>query len=421
MPAFRNFHLRPEQAGQTLAAVLRAALSGKSWADVKKWLHERHVQVNGNLTTDESRRMKVGDVVKVWDYPQAAPPGEADVKIIYLDAHLVVVEKPAGMTTLRHAEEAEWSDERKSRQPTLDDLLPNVIARHPLWKSVMHGDRSQAAAGGGQGAAGSAQGVGDDSRQKKHPLHAHPTHEHPLHRDQGKSAKGASAKSSFQPKPKLQKVQAPRPRADARPTVFKKPDVRPVHRLDRDTSGLMVFALTSVAETELVALFKAHNITRSYLAVALGMVDAQTIATYLVRDRSDGRRGSSTRGKEAPGAQHAVTHVKPIENLGGRHTLIECTLETGRTHQIRIHLSEIGHMLAGERTYHVAPNGAATKDTSGAPRQALHAHELGFVHPVSGKVMHFKSPLPTELKSWLDRLRERTADTPRSNPEKPVA
>ena len=443
MALFKNYHVKDAHVGQTVAAVLREMMPGKSWADVKQLLHGRHVQVNGNLTTDESRRVRGGDVLKVWTHALATPPGEADVRIIYLDADLVVVEKPAGLTTLRHAEERDWSEQRKSRQPTLDDLLPRLILRHPAWGKT-----------GAPASTPNEQDTPTSAPKRGHPLFGKIQTTTP---NAGKINKpGASARDDMRPSPQPGKSgrdarpsarggksnprdarpnarDARAPARDARPNardgrpnnrdaraaargafkpgagaMFERlPDVRPVHRLDRDTSGLMVFALSPRAETALVGLFKGHDITRSYLAVAHGVVEARTIAGYLIRDRGDGRRGSSPRGKDADGAQHAVTHIKPIEDLAGQYTLIECRLETGRTHQIRIHLAEAGHMLCGERTYHVAPNGAATHDTSGAPRQALHAHELGFVHPISGKPLHFKSPLPPELATWLTGLRAR--------------
>src|SRR5262249_31950192 len=125
------------------------------------------------------------------------------------------------------------------------------------------------------------------------------------------------------------------------------------------------------------------------------------IATRLVRDRGDRRRGSTTQpdlGKEA------VTHVEVVERLPGC-TLLACRLETGRTHQIRIHLAELGHPLCGEKVYNREPGGEPKPDSSGAPRLALHAAELGIVHPVTGDPMHWTMPLPADLAAFLDRLR----------------
>lgn len=181
--------------------------------------------------------------------------------------------------------------------------------------------------------------------------------------------------------------------------------VRAVHRLDRDTSGLMVFALTSKAERNLAEQFREHTTHRRYLAIVEGTVAAQTISTNLVRDRGDGRRGGTTE----PGVgKPAVTHVRPLEQLaGGKYTLIECRLQTGRTHQIRIHLSELGHIVCGEKIYRHPLGGRPTSDKTGAPRLALHAAELGFEHPHTGEHLRFTSPLPPDLRKFLENLRGR--------------
>jgi 23S rRNA pseudouridine1911/1915/1917 synthase len=106
-----------------------------------------------------------------------------------------------------------------------------------------------------------------------------------------------------------------------------------------------------------------------------------------------------------------VTHVRPLERLGA-YTLVECRLETGRTHQIRIHLAEAGHRLCGERVYVRPPGGRAEADRSGAPRLALHAADLAFRHPITGRELRFRSEMPDHLVEWIERLRsEATADT----------
>src|SRR6266581_3244212 len=128
-----------------------------------------------------------------------------------------------------------------------------------------------------------------------------------------------------------------------------------VHRLDKDTSGLMVFARTANAKRILAMQFRAHDIERVYHAIAHGEVAAKRVETHLVTDRGDGIRGSyghfrHPRGGIPPEAKRSVTHVRPIAPLAGA-TLVECRLETGRQHQIRIHMSELGHPLVGERVY----------------------------------------------------------------------
>src|SRR5262249_6608026 len=150
--------------------------------------------------------------------------------------------------------------------------------------------------------------------------------------------------------------------------------------------------------------FHAHSVIRRYLAIVPGHIEAQRIESRLVRDRGDGRRGSTTgkgQGKEA------ITHIDVVEKLP-RHTLVACRLETGRTHQIRIHLAELGHPVCGEKVYNRKASEEAISDDSAAPRLALHAAELGFVHPVTGEAMRWEMALPKDLEELLAALR-RTA------------
>ena len=179
------------------------------------------------------------------------------------------------------------------------------------------------------------------------------------------------------------------------------PRVRLVHRLDRDTSGVMVLAVSVEAERLLVQMFRKHVMHRVYYAIAQGRVEAGTLDSSLVRDRGDRRRGSTRLPKVG---KRAVTHVRPLEYLDG-YTLVECRLETGRTHQIRIHLAEAGHPLCGEKVYNKPLFGKPTVDHSGAQRQALHAAESGFSHPVTGEEMMFKTPLPADMERLLVKLR----------------
>jgi 23S rRNA pseudouridine1911/1915/1917 synthase len=178
--------------------------------------------------------------------------------------------------------------------------------------------------------------------------------------------------------------------------------VRAVHRIDRETSGLVVFARNVPASRILAEQFRLHATVRRYLAIVVGRVGVGTIRTQFVRDRGDGRRGSIDEGE----GKLAVTHVAPAEHFAEAYTLVECRLETGRTHQIRIHLSETGHPVCGERVYVQSRRGAA-KDESRAPRVMLHAADLGFVHPVSGAELRFTSPLPDDMRKVLAELRKR--------------
>jgi 23S rRNA pseudouridine1911/1915/1917 synthase len=310
-----------EQAGQTLAAVLRILRPGESWARVKALATGRRVAVGGSLCMDPARRLKEGEVVEVLDRPAPVIRGERpdDVVIRHLDEDVVVVEKPSGVSTVRHPAERQWDEERRKLVPTLDDVTQQAIA-HKFGK-------------------------------RKHEL----------------------------------------------------PRLRIVHRLDKDTSGLVVFARSVRAERDLGRQFKAHTVVRRYIAIVRGSVRPQTISSWLVRDRGDGRRGS---GPETADGKRAVTHVDVLEKFAG-YTALVCQLETGRTHQIRIHLSEAGHPVCGEAVYNRRADGTVIPDESGAPRLALHAAELGFVHPGTLKEMVWEMPPPPDLGRFLERLRKK--------------
>jgi 23S rRNA pseudouridine1911/1915/1917 synthase len=177
-----------------------------------------------------------------------------------------------------------------------------------------------------------------------------------------------------------------------------------VHRLDKDTSGLIVFARTASAKRVLAAQFREHTVDRVYHAIAHGSVAATRVETYLVLDRGDEMRGSygyfrRPRGDTPIGARRAVTHIEPIAYLAGA-TLVECRLETGRQHQIRIHLSELGHPLVGEPLYIRDYRGARLE----AARPMLHARMLGFVHPRNSERIFFEREPPTDFLTMVKSL-----------------
>ena len=172
-----------------------------------------------------------------------------------------------------------------------------------------------------------------------------------------------------------------------------------VHRIDRATSGLLMFAKTKKAELALAAQLRAHAMERSYVCVAHGAVVSRRIESFLARDRGDGLRGSTTRRDQG---KRAVTHVEARQALL-HATLCDVRLETGKTHQIRIHLAEAGHPLVGEQVY--------IRDFAGpiltSPRLMLHAATLGFEHPVTGARVALSSPLPADFIAVVDRLTPR--------------
>jgi 23S rRNA pseudouridine1911/1915/1917 synthase len=342
-----QFVVDRREAGQTLAAVLKARY-GLSWSRAKRLVEGRHVKVGGHVEVDAARRLKAGKRVELAagsveikssgvrmqepGKPKSARPSPGrDAKrrgakparsafplpptaVVYSDDAVVVVNKPAGLTTNRTKEDAaEFGDHAAKFLPkTLADLVPGLL------------------------------GTPD------------------------------------------------------RPVVA-------VHRLDRDTSGLVVFARTRAAAEHLLKQFRKHTVDRRYLALTRGVPADGRIESVLVRDRGDGRRGTTRKNNPADG-KRAVTHVKVLEALGD-FALVECRLETGRTHQVRIHLGEAGAPLCGETVYDRPVNGKPAADGSGAARPLLHAARLGFTHPETGEVMSWDAPPPVDFATVLQRLR----------------
>lgn len=323
MSVVKSVTVAEEGNGKTVLAVLRSAFEGESWSKLRQRVTQALVSVNEVPCLDEARRVATGDVIVVYDRPlKTAKPSH--VQIQYVDPHIVVVEKPPGMMTHRRPEERNWSEQKKDRQPTLEESVMHLLVKR----------------------LSDSQGRNALARQRLPPL-------------------------------------------------------RIVHRLDRDTSGLLVIARSDEAEAGLIDQFRRHTAHRIYWAIVMGHPLEGTIASNLVRDRGDGRRGSVNNPKMG---QHAVTHVRPLENLGN-YSLVECQLETGRTNQIRIHLSEQGHLVCGDLKYRQPYAAKMIDDRSEAPRLALHAAELGFVHPINGEEMVFRMPFPDDLNQFYERLR----------------
>lgn len=303
-----------------------------SRAAVTHYLRHKKVLIDGKLCGDPLRKVRPGQEVTV-DLPESSPrnrrtkkqvaaptttsPLLAEILIRHVDPYVIVVEKPAGLTTVRHAHEAkEFGTRAKKFLPsTLVDLMPALLQRN------------------------------------------------------GMDTKGR---------------------------------VRAVHRLDRDTSGLIVLARTPDAEAELGKQFRRHATSRTYLALVRGQAKDARIESFFVEDRGDHRRGSNPAGE----GQRAITNVKVLEELIG-FTLVECRLETGRTHQVRIHLGEQGTPLCGERIYDRPLHGKPIPDTSGAERLFLHAIHLQFDHPKTGERMEFESRLPHDMFAILQKLRKK--------------
>jgi 23S rRNA pseudouridine1911/1915/1917 synthase len=319
------FFIRRAEAGRTVADVLKSRLR-LGFSQARQLVQQRRVRVDGSRCDDPARRVKAGQRLEVLPVQQASkksqqplPGGVPQPVVRYVDAAVVVVDKPSGLTTMRHAEEADELGARARRflPATLADLLPALLA---------------------------------------------------------KSDRGSAKKT-----------------------------ILSIHRLDKETSGLVVFARTPAAASRLGKQFRDHTIERRYLALVRGKAKNQRIESYLVHDRGDGRRGSTS---DAAKGKSAVTHVDVVENLGA-YTLVECRLETGRTHQVRIHLGEQGTPLCGERIYDRPLHGPPLPDASGAKRPLLHAARLGFKHPRTGKWLVWDAPLPEDMAGLLRRYRKK--------------
>jgi len=350
-----QFQIASREKGRTIAAVVKGRF-GLSWARAKRLVEGRHVKIGGQVEADPARRVRPGirvevaaGAVEVKDrgsgigdresrtkarkgtkgpsgrtstkkrIPQPIPDTRSPIpafEIVYSDDAVVVVDKPAGLTTMRHAAEAaEFGPRGRAYLPkTLADLLPAALG------------------------------------------------------------------------------------APNKPVIA-------VHRLDRDTSGLVVFARTRAAAEPLTDQFRKHTVDRRYLALVRGRPTAKTIRSTLVRDRGDGRRGSG------PGGKRAVTHVTVIEELGP-FAAVECRLETGRTHQVRIHLGEAGAPLCGETVYDRPLHGRPVPDQSDATRPMLHAARLGFVHPETGEATTWEVKPPADFAGLWARLRQGVTSPP---------
>jgi 23S rRNA pseudouridine1911/1915/1917 synthase len=302
------FVISAADEGGTVAAVLRRQLrqdpGGPSWEQVRRLCSTGKVFVDDERALDPARRVRAGQRVSVNQTapkPDPTPPG---FRIVFEDGHIVVVDKPSGMSSVPY--------DRKETGTAMD-------AVRAVW------------------------------------------------RRRGK-------------------------RATTTPLYI-------VHRIDKDTSGLLCFARTRLAERGLHTVFQRHSAARHYLAVAEGEVGAMRIESNIAEDRGDGIRGST---RHVDQGQRAVTHVEPIRRMK-RATLCRVLLETGRTHQIRIHLSERGHPLVGETVY-IRDLLRAGREPLSAPRLMLHAARLGFPHPVTGVTLDWTVAPPDDFVAVLESL-----------------
>jgi 23S rRNA pseudouridine1911/1915/1917 synthase len=301
------------QEQQALDRVLRELIGGESWNKVRRWIETGKVRVNGDVVVDPRRPVRAEQIVELSlraPRPRSEPMPAST--LVYVDAHVVVVHKPAGLSTVPYD---------ATEIVTLDRLTADLLATR--------------------------------ERARRAPLGI-------------------------------------------------------VHRLDKETTGLVVFARTLPAKRELKNQFRFHTVQRRYWAIVHGILDDRTLSSRLVQDRGDGLRGSTQNPKLG---RAATTHVTALRRYRDA-TLVECRLETGRTHQIRIHLAEAGHPLLGERVYVRQYRSPLLP----APRVMLHAFELGFAHPVTGAPLSFASEMPEDMTRILSTLTPAAALGPRTVP-----
>lgn len=290
------------ERGQTLAGLVRARL-GVSWAQAKKYVQTGKAYIDGACQTAIDARLEPGQTVALrMSAPRPKP--RTQVRIVYEDTHVVVIDKPAGVPSVPY--------EARDSGTAMDLLREAWRKKYPDARRV--------------------------------PLHV-------------------------------------------------------VHRIDKATSGLLAFAKTKRAELGLAAQLRAHTMGREYLCVVHGRAPSQRIESRLVRDRGDGLRGSTGRTDQG---KRAVSHVEAVEYID-QATLCRVVLETGKTHQIRIHLAERGHPLVGETVY-IRDFLAAGRTPIDSPRLLLHARTLAFTHPVTGQEIACEAPLPGDFTDLLARL-----------------
>jgi 23S rRNA pseudouridine1911/1915/1917 synthase len=309
--------LPSELAGQRLDKALAALLPDLSRARLQALIAEGRLSLDGHPVADASRKAKAGTYVLLVPPPIPADPEPEAIPLVVLheDAHLIVVDKPAGMA----AHPAPGS---------LTGTLVNALLHHC-------GD--------------SLSGVG----------------------------------------------------GVARPGI--------VHRLDKDTSGVMVAAKSDAAHKGLSALFATHDIDRLYIALTRGAPSppSDTIITQLGRSPGDRKKMAVLRS----GGREAITHYKVEAAFGPRDkpmaARVACRLETGRTHQIRVHMASKGSPCLGDPVYGAGQPAAAVREAiqaAGLKRQALHAAVLGFVHPITGEALRFETPLPADMAALQQAL-----------------
>lgn len=364
----QSFPTRPEDSGVRLDQFLVQQIGDVSRARVQQLIERGKVEINGKVATRAGLRLHGNEDVVITAKPQPEPlkakPEKIPLKIVYEDDALAIVDKPAGMMV--HAGAAASADEEDD-DPRTTGTLVNALLYH--FKKL--------------------------------------------------SKEGG----------------------ELRPGI--------VHRLDKDTSGLIIVAKTDAAHRKLAEQFSGRQVKKMYVALVHGWLkeDKGTVTASIGRDPVN-RNRMSTRTREG---RSAISHYKVVERMEtayGKFTLVEVTIETGRTHQIRVHLASLGHPVVGDALYgapaEIAPvaknitravkaktkktrdremtelarslgegsatraaksNGPQAADPIALDRNFLHAAELEFAHPKSGKPVQAKSDIPVKLRKFLDQIR----------------
>jgi 23S rRNA pseudouridine1911/1915/1917 synthase len=339
MSDLRTISVPPEAAGQRLDHFIATALEGVSRSRVQLLLDQGDVLVDG-ANVKASLKLRGGEQIVITGEPHPAPlkatAEDIPLDVVFEDAHLAVINKPAGMMV--HAGSGQTEDAR--HRGTLVNAL--------------------------------------------------------LHRFQALSSTGG----------------------ELRPGI--------VHRLDKDTSGLIVVAKNDAAHAALAELFSGRKISKTYIALVHGDIEKPRGTINAAVGRDPLRRTRMTT-KPTENARSAVSHyevVRRITTRFGKFTLVRVRIETGRTHQIRVHMASIGHPVVGDSLYgasgqltdlvasQAAPTRAARRNADPQrlklDRNFLHAAELEFTHPKTGKLLHLSAPLPPELETFLSRIESHT-------------
>ncbi len=351
-----------------LASTLSAMDGGPSRTELQRWIEHGGVKVDG-IVKKASEKLREGARIAVEPEPPPRTDAMADAgvefDVVYMDDAVIVLDKPAGLVvhparghesgTLVNGLLARGVFDLPDDEEEIDEPPP-VSARTP---------ETGGKATGGKATSGKAKTA---------------------HRS--KSAKDEGEEANAVPTSGAPDVDRSRPGI--------------VHRLDKGTSGLMVVARHARAREHLKQQFAAHTIDREYVAICVGDVKAQTFDTLHGRHPTDRIRFSS----KVKTGKRAVTHVRPLERFGPHATYVACRLETGRTHQIRVHLADNRTPILGDPLYGKLPKHEILREAAIAlDRQALHARVLGFVHPMTGEKMRFEVDPPADFQLALATLR----------------